>query len=316
MSADPALKLSGLKYAMEEASDPATAATDIPIERLDWTYHNYGADAYSKKTEVFLIACGMNSVNNRSYLSNNNIARRAAGPLRPLQAPEPLETASIRVQGSWQERATHQLNLVLMSAQMSDVNTPDIPISTIKNHFLFWNLDKQHRFVISCYDYLDGISHAAVDRRKSPVNQAMLQLQFDQLKTSLNLDHEALFEAAWPRGWFHRVSHGALRMRLMNNQSFQPTVYHLVATIRCREPHYHEGFQEIQAFFGASPDQYITEWLNMFPGLIPHLVRWILRNGLQQTVPTFGEYFLGEPEFWGMVADTSLVGFPIAQTWP
>ena len=271
----------GLKHATRGGETEISSA-DIPLDRLVWTYHDYGAGKYGYKTELFLVACVMNSIVNRNFHSCNylNLENAANG----IYTAE--EALAVYCE-SWQQRSAIILNKVLMSKIISHEKTLLLDSSILQEFYLFWDLSKSFNFVITCYDYLDGYRSKSL-RARTLVAQEHYRKLVGRLKRSLNCGSQHLFPE---EGWLRCIRNIHL-ISILENPGFRDgTVYSLLQTIRNRAAHHYEDIPEVQDFFKALPEEYIAAWLEMFPSLVAHLARWVLRNNLQFDHGSFARYF-------------------------
>lgn len=293
---NPSFKIGGLKHAvLDDGNDfQNRRKADIPLGRLKWRYHGYGANNYSIREENFLIGCVMNSVSNFQVLADNTM----------------VERASVLIDGdSYHERSAINLNQVLMSA---DAGAGSFGFPATQHHYLMWTSSKNYQFIITCYDYLEGLRARCVTGSQASQDECQRALQ--RLKDSLEDDHGHLYENTWQFGWLHCVSNRFLKT-LLRGKVTNFSVFSLLATIRSRGAHHFEDIDEIQHFFRALPEEYIQAWLVMFPGLISHMVRWVIKNNLHNEVLSFGNFFPGDSAFWDLVSDMPFDIFKTRRAW-
>lgn len=303
------IKIGGMKHAILGPLPYITRrSADIPLDRLEWTYYNYGSDTYSSMTELFLMGCIMNCLTNNCRICSNDRRRENDGSLEDIGNPENATTDNVSGY-SWQRRAAVQLTRTIMSARVHRApRTSYFTVDEMKKHFLFWSLRKIFQFVITCYDYLDGLRATA------------RYMRFNALRNSLNQEHEHLFLNEWTGGWLARIELFELQLKISNNFNainIGYNVFSLMTVIRNRAAHHHEDSEDIRIFFSALPEAYIQQWFYMFPGLLPHLVRWVLRENLHKDVPSIREYFSPDSDDWNnFCRDATVDGYPIIPLRP
>lgn len=305
-SAPTRLKIGGLKHAVNLANDNSESRrADIPFERLAYRYPDYGSNGYNWKTELFLVGCVMNSMLNGKIEVGTDKVEPTAPPQR---------------HSNYLARCVLHLNKVIMSDELQQVDAHCHMLLT--NHFLFWDLMKTYMFVCTCYDYLDGL-RVKSERGEMEDRQAASD-RLQELKASLEQDTSHLFRSTWQHKWLHRVSSPQVRRFLRQRSEDFSTVYSIIATLRCRGMYHYEDQDDVRAFFGAFPEKYMQNWLQMFPGLLSHMVRWTLDNELRQT-SVFSSYFehtskltsscYYERIIWEIVKSVRLDDYEPVQLW-
>lgn len=295
------LKIGGLKQALSNdgSNQNLERRADVPAERLVYHYPGYGENNYRWGVELFLIGCVMNSTINSSHLVSSD------GTYVKPTAPAAGETSYI-------VRNSLHLNRIMMSERLqAEVVNSDVPALS---HHLFWSSIKNYTFLLNCYDYLDGMRN--MSERVAVEDRRELLIDLRRLQSTMETDRDHLFNDQWPEKWLHRFSSEQVQRFLRGRPGINfRTVYGLLATLRCRGAHHHEDLPYVRAFFGALPEKYIEKWLQMFPGLVSHMVRWALKNDLHHD-ESFAFYF-EEPDhvFWSIAADTSVSDYQAIPIW-
>ena len=221
----------------------------------------------------------MNCIANRTHLSANRTIRDANNGILAAAAEEERMINTHARGTTWQDRAAVHLNKTLSFDWYYGANDPFPPIEIIKKHHLFWTLGQMFLFTITCSDYLDGLANSKASF-------------YDDLVESLEYNRHILFDPNWVNGWLECIPSYTLRFSLRRKLSGNTlSVATLLRGIRNRAAHHYEDDLTIRSFFASLPEEYIQQWLNMFPGLIDHLVSWALRNNLHNSVPSIGRYF-------------------------
>lgn len=288
----------GLKHALSNEGSRLSLnrRSDIPVNRLVYRYRGYGHETYNWRTEYFLVGCIMNALlNNRELRSNVVLAQ----PVLPDQ--ELISYIGYHVL---------HLNFVMMSAGFQQLLHDDIPII---GHHLFWDSTKSYVFICSCYDYLDGLRVRS--ERGEVVDRQAVAFRLATLKESLERRHGHLFLDIWPQGWAQRINSNQIYNFLRASHVNFTTVFAILATFRNRGAHHHEDQDQVRNFFGALPDQYFQKWMEMFPGLLSHLVRWALINDLHIDECLTSYFEQPAHGFWDVVGLTSLDAYVPTPLW-
>lgn len=289
-NAEPKVTIGGLKHAKDAAGSRVSipGCTDLPLHRLKYRYHGYGNALYSWRTEYFLVACIMNALLNSRDLTSQD--GNVVVPTLPL-----------RIEMTYIGYHVLHLNKVMMSAEFQTLRTVETPI---KGHHLFWEPGKTYFFICSCYDILEGLR--VKSHRGAPGDRYAAQRDLARLKNSLEVDHAHLFSDNWPQQWGNLISSAQVFNFLANQRVSFKTVFSIIATFRNRGAHHYEDQDDVRNFFGALPDQYLQKWLEMLPGLINHLVRWVLVNNLHISVQLTSYFEQPLSGFWQLVRETPL----------
>ena len=288
MDLNSKVTLSGFKYG--RLNTHPKASYDIPLTRLVWTYPFSGQKRYTANTEVFLMGCVSNCLVNRRVLSYNNDLRaqnaiNAGGrPVPLLQRARRQDMQAIEAT-SWQERCAIMFNRLVTSERIQRMALAELSTENLSHHYLFWDLRKTYEFVLTCYNYLEGYANQ-VQKIKDDGVRVLMQNEYDNFLIALEQDRGHLFNDQ--RGWLGCIENPPLRNMLRGRPQ---TVYSLIQTIRHRGTHHFEDWESVRRFFQAVPEEYIAQWLRMFPSLVPHLVRWTLSRGFDLQEESFRKYF-------------------------
>lgn len=298
LTSDVKVSVGGLKFAKNMEGSRLSLISrrsDIPIDRLVYRYHGYDDDSYNWRTELFLVAAIMNALLNGSEL-------RMPTAISTFVRPPRNACNYIGLHVMW-------LNKVLMLEEFSHIAYNEVPIA---GHYLFWDLGKGYLFICSCYELLEGMRVRA--NRGEPTDRAAMNMRLNLLKDDLEHFRGHLFSCTWAYGWSHVITSRQVRLFLDQNGVTFRTVFSIIATFRNRGAHHYEDQDDVRSFFGALPDQYMWKWLDMFPSLLAHMVRWAIRNELHfDQLETYFEN--PHHEFWAIVGETPLDDYEPQRRW-